>query len=113
VAADQPVDVDRLAGLAATRSGSTLALLDTALAAAHLRDGALEEAERDARSSIEFFATTDFLTFHANSAVVLGDVLRAAGRTAEAVAAFQLAKDLYEQKGSRVSVELVAARLAS
>jgi class 3 adenylate cyclase/tetratricopeptide (TPR) repeat protein len=112
VAAGQPVDVDRLAGMAATRSGAVRALLDTALAATHLRAGALEEAERDARSSIEFFATTDFLTFHANSALILGDVLRAAGRSDEAVTAFQLARDLYERKGSRVSVELVVARLA-
>jgi class 3 adenylate cyclase/tetratricopeptide (TPR) repeat protein len=113
VAAGQPVDVDRLAGLAATRSGSDVALLDTALAAAHLRDGALEEAERHARRSTEFFATTDFLTFHANSAVILGDVLQATGRRPEAIVAFQLAKGLYERKGSRVSVELVEARLAS
>jgi class 3 adenylate cyclase/tetratricopeptide (TPR) repeat protein len=112
VAAGQPVDVDRLASMAATRSGAVRALLDTALAAAHLRAGALEEAERDARRSIEFFATTDFLTFHANSAMILGDVLRAAGRSSEAEATFHLAKDLYQQKGSRVSVELVAARLA-
>jgi tetratricopeptide (TPR) repeat protein len=112
VAAGQPVDADRLARMASTKSGATRALLDTALAATHLRAGALEEAERDARSSIEFFATTDFLTFHANSAVILGDILRAAGRGDEAVVAFQLARDLYEQKGSRVSVELVAARFA-
>jgi len=112
VAAGQPVDIDRLASMAATRSGAIRALLDTALAAAHLRAGALEEAERNARSSIEFLATTDFLTFHANSALILGDILRATGRTAEADASFHLAQDLYEQKGSRVSVELVAARLA-
>ncbi len=50
------------------------------MAAAHLAAGRLAEAERDARSAVDYFATTDFITFHANSALILGDVLRAAGR---------------------------------
>jgi class 3 adenylate cyclase/tetratricopeptide (TPR) repeat protein len=113
VAAGQPVDIERLAGMAAASNGAVRATLEAAMAAAHLDAGALAEAERDARSSVDFFATTDFITFHANSAVILGDVLRAAGRLAEADASFRLAHNLYEQKGSRVSVELAAARLAS
>ncbi|MEA2673514.1 MAG: hypothetical protein QOI92_706 [Chloroflexota bacterium] len=83
------------------------------MAGAHLSAGRLMEAERDARSAVEFFATTDFITFHADSALILGDVLRAAGRHAEAHGAFQRALDLYEGKGSLVSMETAAARLAS
>jgi tetratricopeptide (TPR) repeat protein len=108
-----PVDVERLADMTAGRAPETRALLETAMAAAHLAAGRLSEAERDARSAVDYFATTDFITFHANSAVILGDVLRAAGRRSEANASYQQALDLYGQKGSLVSVQTAAARLAS
>ena len=113
VAAGRPVDVERLAGMAAAKHGHARALLEAAIAGAHLNAGRLAEAERDARSAVDYYATTDFITFHANSSLILGDVLRAAGRRAEADAAFQTALDLYGQKGSLVSVKLTAARLAS
>ena len=112
VAAGQPVDVARLAGIAAAKRGATRALLEAATAGAHLNAGSLDDAERDARSAVDFFAATDFITFHANSALILGDILRAAGRGAEADVVFQRAIDLYSQKGSVMSVELAAARLA-
>jgi len=113
VAAGRPVDVERLAGMAAAKHRHARALLEAATAGAHLDAGRLAEAERDARSAVDYYATTDFITFHANSSLILGDVLRAAGRRAEADAAFQTALDLYGQKGSLVSVKLAAARLAS
>jgi len=113
VAAGRPVDVERLAGMAVAKHGHARALLEAAIAGAHLNAGRLAEAERDARSAVDYYATTDFITFHANSSLILGDVLRAAGRRAEADAAFQTALDLYGQKGSLVSVKLTAARLAS
>jgi tetratricopeptide (TPR) repeat protein len=112
VAAGRPVDVERLAGMASAKHGHPRALLKAAIAGAHLNAGRLAEAERDARSAVDYFATTDFITFHANSSLILGDVLRAAGRRVEADAAFQTALDLYGQKGSLVSVETAAARLA-
>jgi class 3 adenylate cyclase/tetratricopeptide (TPR) repeat protein len=112
VAVGLPVDGERLAGLAATNDRATRALLESAIAAAHLQAGALGEAERRARSAIEFFATTDFLTFHADSTVVLGDVLRAGGRHEEADAEFGRALDLYRRKGSLVGERTAAARLA-
>ncbi len=92
--------------MVAGTDASTQALLEIAMAAALLKAGRVHEAERDARSAVEYFATTDMITFHGNSAMILGDVLRAAGRRAEADAAFQTALDLYGQKGSLVSVEL-------
>jgi hypothetical protein len=57
--------------------------------------------------------TTDFITVHADSSLILGDVLRAAGRRADADAAFQQALDLYRQKGSLVGAKAAATRLAS
>ena len=104
--------MERLAGIASAKSGATRALLEEAIAGGHLNAGRLVEAERDARHALDYFATTDFLTFHANSAMILGDILRAAGRPTEADAAFTRALDLYTQKGSLISVELAAARLA-
>jgi class 3 adenylate cyclase len=112
VAAGHPVDVQRLADMAAGTTRASRALLEIAMAAAHLCAGSLVEAERDARTAVAFFATTDFITFHADSAVVLGDVLRKAGRREDADAAFEQALQLYRQKGSQVSVASVAARLA-
>ena len=79
VDAGQPVDVERLAGMVEGRSPATRALLEVAMADAHRAAGSLPEAERHARSAVAYFAATDFLTFHAKSALVLGDVLRASG----------------------------------
>jgi class 3 adenylate cyclase/tetratricopeptide (TPR) repeat protein len=112
VAAGRTVDVERLASIAATRGPQTRALLEAAMASAHLNAGRLVEAERDARSAVEFLATTDLITFHADSALILGDVLRAAGRRDESDTTYRQALDLYRQKGSLVSVKTAAARLA-
>jgi hypothetical protein len=125
VAAGQPVDVDRLAGMVANWSpvvvglrgfgqrGLARALLDAAMAGAYLSAGSRVEAERDARSAVGFLETTDFITVHADSTLILGDVLRASGRRAEADAAFRQGRDLYRQKGSLVGERAAAARLAS
>lgn len=112
VNAGLPVDIERLEGMVARSPASTQALLHTALAAAKLASGRLDEAELDARSAVEYFATTDFITFHANGALVLGDVLRAAGRELEANNTFRQARDLYARKGSLVSVAAAEGRLA-
>jgi tetratricopeptide (TPR) repeat protein len=125
VAGGSPVDVERLASMAAHWSpvvvglrgfgqrGSSRALLEAAMAGAHLSAGRLIEAEGHARSAVEFFEATDFITFHADSAVVLGDVLRAAGRHEEADAAFRQGLDLYRRKGSLVGEKAAVARLAN
>jgi class 3 adenylate cyclase/tetratricopeptide (TPR) repeat protein len=113
VAAGRTVDVERLAGMAAGERGERRALLEAAMAAAHLSAGRLVEAERDARSAADFYATTDFINFHGQSALILGDVLRTADRRAEADAAFQQALDLYRQKGNLVGERDAIARLAA
>ena len=112
VNAGLPVNVDRLAGMVAGQYVSTQALLHMALAAACLVTGRLDEAELEARSAVNYFATTDMITFHANSALILGDILRAAGRAPEADNAYGQALELYRRKGSVVSVAVAEARLA-
>jgi tetratricopeptide (TPR) repeat protein len=107
------VDIERLADMVPGSEVSTQALLHMALGAAYCASGRLQEAERDARSAVDYFATTDMITFHGNSAIVLGDVLRAAGREPEATDAFRQARDLYARKGSVVSVAVADGRLSS
>ncbi len=124
VADGRPVDVERLASMASNWSpvvvglrgfgqrGASMALLESAMAGALGNLGRLVEAEQEARKAIAFFATTDLITFAADSTMILGDILRAAGRPAEADAAFQDALDLFTQKGSVVGATAATARLA-
>ena len=107
----QAVDIERLAGMVEGRAHETGAVLEMAMADAQRAAGRLVEAERDAHSAVEYFATTDFITFHAKSALVLGDVLRAAGQTSAADASFQQALDLYRRKGNLVGIGITEARL--
>ena len=111
VALRRAVDVDRLETMAAGKGQATRALLDGAIASAQLNAGSIEEAERNARRAVDYFATTDLITFHAEFALILGDVLRAAGRREEATAVFRLALDLFTQKGNLVGVTVTNARL--
>jgi hypothetical protein len=87
-------------------------LLELGIAVGHLDAGDLIAAERRARNAVDFFAPTDLTTFAADSWLIYGDVLRAAARRPEADRAFDHARDLYRQKGSRVSVDAATARLA-
>jgi class 3 adenylate cyclase/tetratricopeptide (TPR) repeat protein len=111
VASRQPVDIAALVVMADENRLGQRALLQSAIAGAHLNTGALAEAEQSARSAIGFYATTDQITFHADTAVILGDILRAGGRRKEADAAFHQALDLYRQKGSSVGEQIALARL--
>jgi tetratricopeptide (TPR) repeat protein len=106
------VDVDRLNENAAKSTGWPKAYRLQVAALAGAAAGDLDEAEAQARSAVGGLAITDFIVFHAEALVTLGDVLRSAGRTSEADAAFQQALDLYRQKGSLVGVETAEARLA-
>lgn len=113
LARGRTVDVDRLTEIAAKATGWFRANPVRVIALARAASGDLDEAETQARAAVEAFATTDFITFHADALLTLGDVLHSAGRSSEADAAFQQALDLYRQKGSLVSVNTAAARLAS
>jgi tetratricopeptide (TPR) repeat protein len=112
LALGRPVDVDRLAEIAAKSTGWQKANRVRVVALARAAAGDLHEAEAQARAAVEGIAITDFVIFHADALLTLGDVLRSAGRSSEADEAFQQALDLYRQKGSLVSVKTAAARLA-
>jgi predicted ATPase/class 3 adenylate cyclase len=74
--------------------------------------GSHEEAERQARGSVELAAATDALDLHGNALIDLADTLALAGRNEEAATCVADALRLYEQKGNDVSAERVRARLA-
>ena len=111
VACHAEVDTDGLAAMVPATHRGSRALLEAALAAAYRQVGRLVKAEHHAVGAVAFFATTDQITFHANSSLILGDVLRDAGRPREAEAAFRQALDLYRQKGSIVETRIAEARL--
>ena len=68
------------------------------------------DAEHIAREGIERANGTDFLDHQARAHEALADVLAAAGRPKEALAALRQADDLYEQKGNVVAVASARAR---
>jgi class 3 adenylate cyclase/tetratricopeptide (TPR) repeat protein len=81
----------------------TLVYAGIARAAVLAGRGAMDDAERHAREAVAIVARTDWLDLHAGAVTCLADVLRAAGRTAEAVAPLQEAIALYEEKGNTVA----------
>lgn len=76
-------------------------------AVAIAREGRLEEAEELARAGVELAATAEFPTLQAEARERLADVLRQAGRTAEAAEVGASARALYEAKGAVVSASQV------
>lgn len=73
-----------------------------AMARLRLRQGHLEEAERCARDAVAVVAGTDFIPLVAEGLHVLGEVLAELGRSADAAAALERARELYERKGNVV-----------
>ncbi len=80
-------------------------------ALALLHAGSISDAERHARIAVTIGAATDYLAAYADSCRVLGEVLRAAGREAEAVEAFREAASTFERKGLTVLTERTRAAL--
>jgi class 3 adenylate cyclase/tetratricopeptide (TPR) repeat protein len=113
VALGRAGDIDRLIQIAAEATGWYRANRLRVLALARAAAGDLVTAEADARAAVEAFTTTDFITFHADALLTLGDVLRSAGLSAEADVTFRQALALYEQKGSLVGARTASARVAS
>jgi len=58
-----------------------------------------DEAERWARSAVQYALPTDFAVQHAAARLTLADVLRALGRHEQGAAEAQAALELYERKG--------------
>jgi class 3 adenylate cyclase/tetratricopeptide (TPR) repeat protein len=75
--------------------------------------GAGEEAERLAREAVDLAARTDHLEEHADALMTLADVLRHAGRAAEAALAVRDALRLYKQKGNTVLTRRAQEALGS
>jgi tetratricopeptide (TPR) repeat protein len=67
--------------------------------------GEHEAAERAAREAVVIVARTEWLDRHADALMVLAEVLRSAGRTADALPVTQEALARYERKGNAVAGE--------
>jgi class 3 adenylate cyclase/tetratricopeptide (TPR) repeat protein len=74
--------------------------------------GELEEAERVAREAADRAARTDYLNVRGRTLCDLGEVLRLAGKAAEAADALDQAQAVYERKGNVVMAARARARLA-
>lgn len=77
------------------------------------RQGQGEEAERLAREAVTLAERTDFLDLRGEALMDLAEVLRLAGRSAEADRASHRALRLFERKGNVVSAERARATLLS
>jgi DNA-binding SARP family transcriptional activator len=76
------------------------------------RHGDAERAEALGREAVALAAETDFLVLRGDAFVDLAEVLRLAGRDADAVPLLEQALELYEQKGNVVAAERARAPLA-
>jgi tetratricopeptide (TPR) repeat protein len=75
------------------------------------RQGALDEAERLARETVERVRRTDSVNRQADSLLALSEVLRIAGSQEEALAVVHEAVRLYEAKGNVIAAERARALL--
>jgi tetratricopeptide (TPR) repeat protein len=73
------------------------------------RRGKLDEAERLARDAVAAVSDTDCLPLHASALADLGEVLKLAGKPAEATAAREEAVRLHRRKGDVASADALAA----
>ena len=89
-----------------------LNLVNLARAAISLSRGSLGEAEEHARRAVAAIAHWDHPNLKGDSLVQLAEVLQAAGRADEAVAAYSEALALYEQKENVVAAGRVTRSLA-
>jgi predicted ATPase/class 3 adenylate cyclase len=75
------------------------------------RLGAIDDAEVHAREAVGLVSRTDALNRHADSLLVLAEILRVQSRDDEALENIRRAIQLYEQKGNVVSTERARAML--
>jgi class 3 adenylate cyclase/tetratricopeptide (TPR) repeat protein len=75
--------------------------------------GSFEEAEALARTAVELAATTEAPNFRGHAWIDLAEVLRLAGRTAEAAAALEEAARQFDAKGNVVSAARARGLLAA
>ena len=72
----------------------------------------LLQVDELSRAAVATFERTDFLNFHGWVMVDRAEILEAAGRRPEAIAAFDTAIALHARKGSLVEVDTIRRRLA-
>jgi tetratricopeptide (TPR) repeat protein len=75
-------------------------------------EGHHDEADELSSAAVATFERTDFLNFHGWVMVNRAEILEAAGRRREAIAAFETAIALHARKGSLVEVDTIRRRLA-
>ena len=113
---DRPVEAEPFLELAEqlmpNGGDDVLNLVQLARAALSLARGSLGAAEEHARGAVAAIAHWDHPNLKGDSLVQLADVLRAAGRADEAVAAYSEALALYEQKENIVAAGRVTRSLA-
>ena len=90
---------------------SNVCLVHRARAQALLSQGSLGEAEEHARQAFAEIADWDHLNLKGDTLVQLADVLSAAGKHDEAIAAYSEALALYEQKENLVGAGRVTETL--
>jgi class 3 adenylate cyclase/tetratricopeptide (TPR) repeat protein len=89
-----------------------LHLVHRARAAALLSKGLLDEAEEHARQALEAIRGWEIPNFQGDGLAQLADVLRAAGKPEEAIAAYSEALAHYEEKENLVAAGRVSSSLA-
>jgi len=78
-----------------------------------LAEGDAAQAERWARSAVQFASETDFLGFQADARLVLAEVLAGTGKVAEAGAEAATALELYGLKADRPGADAARQLLRS
>ncbi len=99
--AERFIEVAAEAGAADDRATQTL--WRSARAKVTAAQGDFEAAERLVREAVEIVESTDWLNIRGDALVDLADVLRLAGRRAQARAALEEAIHLFDQKGNVVA----------
>lgn len=93
--------------LGKARSGSDIALV------AQLRLARVVAARGETEQALELLASTGGGTFRATSALARGDVLAAAGRDAEALAAYRDAQALVQEYPGQLNIATLEAKIQS
>ncbi len=91
---------------------TTRVLVLSAQARVMTRRGEADEGIRLAHEAVAILQSTDWLSYHADSLVVLAEVLETAGRSGGAVEVLEEAVRLYERKGNAVAARKTRERLS-
>ena len=102
--------IERAESLGAADDRVNFVIAHSVRARLALTDGD-EQAERWARSAVDYALLSDFIVFQAQAKLSLADVLGALGRRTEAAAEAREALALYEAKGDGPGAALARAAL--